>query len=147
MDRSSRLRSGTLDRISILPPRCSRKVRSLTLWTDTPGIAAIAATSDSACAVSVAAQVTSTRSMPRLPELTSMAVTRPPACSTVLVISLTARPCDETSRRAVIEYDTLGGMVISVSAFRGRHCPRAQNPQYEVCASARNLLAWRGKQQ
>src|ERR1700734_3504467 len=123
MDRSSRLRSGTLDRISILPPRCSRNVRSLTLCTETPGIAAIAATSDSACAVSVAAQVTSTRSIPRLPELTSIAVTTPPACSTVRVISLTARPCEATSSRAVIEYDTLGAMVTSVTAFPGRHCP------------------------
>ena len=103
MDRSSRLRSGTLDRISILPPRCSRKVRSLTLCTVTPSTAAIAATSDSACAVSVAAQVTSTRSVPRWPEFTSRAVTMPPACSTARVISLTARPCEATSSRAVIE--------------------------------------------
>src|SRR6185437_7802453 len=56
IDRSSRLRSGTFERISILPPRCRRNVRSLTLCTETPGIAAIAATSDSACAVSVPAQ-------------------------------------------------------------------------------------------
>ena len=31
IDRSSRLRSGTLELTSILPPRCSRKVRSLVL--------------------------------------------------------------------------------------------------------------------
>jgi hypothetical protein len=39
------------------------------------------------------------------------------------VISLTARPCEATSSRAVIEYDTLGAMVTSVTAFPGRHCP------------------------
>src|SRR5579871_6272137 len=123
MDRSSRLRSGTFDRISILPPRCMRKVRSLTLCTVTPGTSAIAATSDSACAVSVAAQVTSTRSLPRLPELTSSAVTTPPACSTARVISLTARPCEATSRRAVMEYDTLGAMVMSLSPLSALlHC-------------------------
>ena len=43
MDRSSRLRSGTFDWVSILPPRCSRKVRSLTLLSVTPSMA------DSAC--------------------------------------------------------------------------------------------------
>ena len=103
MDRSSRLRSGTLDRISILPPRCSRKVRSLTLWIDTPAMSAMAATSASACAVSVAAQVTSTRSLPRWPEVTSSAVTTPPACSTARVISLTVRPCEATSSLTVME--------------------------------------------
>jgi hypothetical protein len=97
------LRSGTFERISILPPRCSRNVRSLTLRTDTPGIAAIAATSDSACAVSVAAQVTSMRSFPCWPGVTSSAVTTPPVCSTARVISLTERPCSATSSRTVVE--------------------------------------------
>ncbi len=34
IDRSSRVRSGTFECVSILPPRCSRNVRSLTLCTD-----------------------------------------------------------------------------------------------------------------
>src|SRR6185437_9820087 len=151
IDRSSRLRSGTFERISILPPRCRRNVRSLTLCTETPGIAAIAATSDSACAVSVAAQVTSTRSIPRLPELTSSAVTTPPACSTARVISLTARPCDATSSRAVIEYDTLGAMVMPLPPFLQRHCSSGdtagkQAKNIEVRLAPRTLHAWRGIQ-
>ena len=60
MDRSSRLRSGTLERTSILPPRCSRNVRSLTLPIRTPSTARSASTSRSACGWSLAAQVTST---------------------------------------------------------------------------------------
>ena len=48
IDRSSLLRSGTFTFVSILPPRCSRKVRSLTLFTTTPGIAVMAWTISSA---------------------------------------------------------------------------------------------------
>ena len=72
----------------------------------------------SACAVSLAAQVTSTRSQAR-PAVTSSAVTTPPACSTARVISLTARPRDATSSRTVIEYETLGAIATSVPAFPG----------------------------
>ena len=103
IDRSSRFRSGTFERISIFPPRCSRNVRSLTLWTVTSWIPASAATIASACAVSPAAQVTSTRSRSFPPAVTSSAVTTPPACSTARVISLTARPREATSRLTVIE--------------------------------------------
>ncbi len=103
MDRSSRLRSGTFERISILPPRCSRNVRSLTLWTITPEMPASAATIASACSVPEAAQVTSTRSRSLPPAVTSSAVTTPPTCSTARVISLTARPREATSSRTVIE--------------------------------------------
>jgi hypothetical protein len=103
MDRSSRLRSGTLERISILPPRCSRNVRSLTLCTVTPSIPARAWTIAPAWSSSRAAQVTSTRSRSLPPEVTSSAVTKPPVCSTARVISLTARPRDATSSRTVIE--------------------------------------------
>ena len=103
MDRSSRFRSGTLDRISIFPPRCSRNVRSLTLCTVTPSMPASAFTRASLCSSPRAAQVTSTRSLPPRPAVTSSAVTTPPACSTALVISLTARPRLATSSRTVIE--------------------------------------------
>jgi hypothetical protein len=48
MDRSSRLRNGTFGWVSILPPRCSRNVRSLTLLSETPSIAASTATIASA---------------------------------------------------------------------------------------------------
>ena len=67
-----------------------------------------ACTIASACSVSRAAQVRSTRSRSWLNGVTSRAVTAPPACSTTWVSSLTARPRDGTSSRTVIEYDTLG---------------------------------------
>ena len=103
IDRSSRFRSGTLDRISIFPPRCSRNVRSLTLCTVTPSMPPSAVTMASEWPVSRAAQVTSTRSLSPRPAVTSSAVTTPPACSTTRVISLTARPRLATSSRTVIE--------------------------------------------
>ena len=114
MDRSSRLRSGTLTEVSILPPRCIRKVRSLTLLSVTPSTALSTATIASACSLSRAAQVTSTRSRSWPIGVTSSAVTAPPACSTAWVSSLTARPRDGTSSRTVIEYDTLGATDTSV---------------------------------
>jgi len=103
MDSSSRVRSGTLERISILPPRCIRKVRSLTLWTRTPSIASTAVTIASACSVSRVAMVTSMRMVSWAAVLTSRAVTMPPAFSTTWVIWLTARPPAGTSSRTVIE--------------------------------------------
>jgi hypothetical protein len=103
MDSSSRLRSGTLARISILPPRCMRNVRSLTLCSTTPGTARSAATIFPACSLLMAAQVTSTRSRSCPAGVTSSAVTTPPVCSTARVSSLTARPWAPTSSRTVIE--------------------------------------------
>ena len=107
------MRIGTFDCISILPPRCSRNVRSLTLSIATPSTPRSASTSASAWSVSRAAIVTSTR-MRSWPEpVTSSAVTTPPADSTMVVSSLTALPRAGTSSRTVIEYDTLGRVAIS----------------------------------
>ena len=53
----------------------------------------------------------------------------PAGLLTARVISLTARPCEATSSRAVMEYETLGAMVMSVSAFQGRHCSREPGPR------------------
>ena len=89
--------------ISILPPRCIRKVRSETLPITTPGTLRIAATSSSACSVSRAAQVTSMRSRSCPEAVTSSAVIAPPACSTAVVSWLTEAPPAGTSRRTVIE--------------------------------------------
>ena len=47
-DRSSRVRKGTFGLTSSLPPKCNRKVRSLTLRTFAPGIAAMAVVTRSA---------------------------------------------------------------------------------------------------
>ena len=44
IERSSRVRIGDFDTTSILPPRCSRNVRSETLCTSTPGSARTAST-------------------------------------------------------------------------------------------------------
>ena len=51
-DRSSRCFSGTFGVTSILPPRCSRKVRSETFRTLKPSSAAIALVIDSECSTS-----------------------------------------------------------------------------------------------
>ena len=58
-DKSSRVFNGTLDAISILPPRCNKKVRSLTLRTVKFGFLASAAVISSACAESIVSQVIS----------------------------------------------------------------------------------------
>ena len=84
-ERSSRLRMGTLDLISSLPPRCTKKVRSLTFLMTTPSTVRRASTSSSAWAVDVAAQVTSTWIRPCPDPVTSSPVTIPPAFSTTAV--------------------------------------------------------------
>src|SRR5581483_4625857 len=86
-----------------LPAEVQQERAVATLCTDTPSIAASAATMPSACASSLAAHVTSTLSLSAPPDVTSSAVTTPPACSTTRVISLTARPREATSSRTVIE--------------------------------------------
>ena len=65
-----------------------------------------------ACAVSVAAQVTSIWRCSCPEAVTSMAVTSPPACSTAAVSWLTALPRAGTSSRTVMEYETLGAVVM-----------------------------------
>ncbi len=59
-ERSSRFFSGTLGSTDSLPPRCSRKVRSLTLRTVIPGRELITSEIFSACSSSTVLQVTST---------------------------------------------------------------------------------------
>src|SRR5215470_2797195 len=91
-----------------------------------------ACTISSACSVSRAAQVTSTRSCSWRNGVTSSAVTAPPACSTAWVSSLTARPRDGTSSRTVIEYDTLGATVTPLLRLPARV---RQAPARRACAS------------
>jgi hypothetical protein len=94
---------GCFDAISMVPPRCMRKVRSDTLWTVTPSSRRSTSTISSACCMSVAAQVTSIwiRSWPDA--LTSSAVTAPPTRSTAAVRRLIAEPPAGSSRRTTIE--------------------------------------------
>ncbi|CAM5601141.1 hypothetical protein SCALM49S_08736 [Streptomyces californicus] len=104
MDRSSRLRMGCLDCISILPPRCMRKVRSETLPRLTPSMPRSCSTISSAWAVEPAAMVTSIRSLSWPEAVTSRPVTEPPADSTAVVsLRKTAVPPAGTSSRTVIE--------------------------------------------
>ena len=97
------MRSGTFDAISILPPRCSRKVRSETRPTSTPSIAFSPSVICAACALEYAAIVTSIRSRSFPEPDTSSAVISPPASSTVRVSLDTALPRDGASRRTVYE--------------------------------------------
>ncbi len=78
------MRSGTLDVTSILPPMCSRNVRSETLCTVTPSIDSTLATTAWLCSESCAEQVTSTTSRSWRDSAMSMAVTIPPAFAIVV---------------------------------------------------------------
>src|SRR5918998_1832079 len=130
MDRSSRVFSGTREATSSLPPRCSRKVRSLTLRTLTPGTVPSAVTISSECAASAAEQVTSTVRPSDRESTTSIAVTAPPAEPTAVAM----RPMDAGSpsavSRTVIEYDA------DVTGPRGgvAGSPRAVSSVLDVAA-------------
>ena len=102
-DRSSRCFSGTFGVTSILPPRCSRKVRSDTFRTLKPSSAAIALVIDSECATSLALQLTSTTSMLGCDSATSRAVIAPPASATTLESRAVAAGSVGASTRTVIE--------------------------------------------
>src|SRR3954447_8764702 len=80
MERSSRVLSGTLLRCSILPPTCSRNVRSVVSTTRASAIASIAATIPSQCSGPAASTVMSRTvyAPPALPRSTEPTV--PPAC-------------------------------------------------------------------
>ena len=106
--------------MAILPPRCIKKVRSLTLPITTPATLRIASTSWSACSVSRAAHVTSMRSRSWPEAVTSRAVTAPPACSTAVVNWLTEVPPAGTSSRTVIEYEIEGTAVTEPILSRPR---------------------------
>jgi len=84
-DSSSRVRSATFGVTSILPPRCSRKVRSETLRTSTPSSSSSASTTWSACAASAVSQVRSAVIRTWSESTTSSAVTIAPASPTAVV--------------------------------------------------------------
>ncbi len=118
------MRIGSFEDISILPPRCIRKVRSETLPIVTPSIVRSFSTISSPCATEVAATVTSIRSASRPEDVTSRPVTEPPEDSTAVVIALTALPVAGTSSRTVIELETLGTVAIDVPSSG---CPSASS--------------------
>ena len=112
-DSSSRLRSATFEVTSILPPRCSRNVRSETLRTSTPSSAVSASTTWSAWPASAVSQVRSTITLVGSESTTSSAVTIAPASPTDVV----SRPIEEASAgtaiRIVIENPALGSLVMA----------------------------------
>ena len=79
IDRSSRVFTGELAFMWILPPRCSRNVRSETRSTSTPGTSAHAATIRSACSASVAKTLMSRIFIPASTRTRSIASSSPPA--------------------------------------------------------------------
>jgi hypothetical protein len=94
-----------LDETSILPPRWSRNVRSLTLWTVTPSTASTAATSSREWSASAAEQVTSTTSRSWRDSVTSIAVTTPPPLAIDVATVPTTWWSGAVYNRMVIEYD------------------------------------------
>jgi hypothetical protein len=88
---------------SILPPRWSRKVWSLTLCTTAPGIAAIASVMRCPCASSRVSHVTSTTRRSVRLSATSRAVRAPPVEETAVVRAAVALAAAGTSTRTVIE--------------------------------------------
>ena len=112
-DNSSRLRSATFECTSILPPRCSRNVRSETLRTSTPSCSSSDLTTWSAWLESAVSQVRSTSTWVGSESTTSSAVTIAPASPTQVV----SRPMDEASAvtaiRIVIENPALGRRVVT----------------------------------
>ena len=107
-DRSSRCFSATFGVTSILPPRCSRKVRSETLRTLKPSWASMALVIDSEWATSLALQDTSTTSICGCDSTTSSAVIAPPASATTVDRRAVAAGSVGASTRTVIEYPGLG---------------------------------------
>ncbi len=116
-DRSSRLRSATLEVTSILPPRCSRKVRSLTLRTSTPSRSSSAWVTWVAWLASAVSQVRSAMIMFGSESTTSRAVTMPPASPTAVVSRPIAYGSATTPTRTVIENPALGSRRVRAIAF------------------------------
>src|SRR5215210_7949880 len=123
MERSSRVRSGTFEVTSILPPRWSRNVRSLTLWTSTPSTSFTHSTSRSECSASAALHVTSTTRRSWLESATSIAVTMPPSRAIAVATIPTTPWSGAVWRRIVIEYDD-GVADMSVTLAGARPVPR-----------------------
>ena len=95
--------NGTFELISILPPRCSRNVRSLTLCTSTPSIAATEVCSSTACSPSAAEQVTSRRSLVALDSTMSIPVTTPPRAAMSVATAPTTPWSGRVCSRMVME--------------------------------------------
>ncbi len=97
------MRSGTLERISSLPPRWARNTRSDTLPSSTPSSVRSAAASSSACSAPRVAAVTSIARRSEPEAVTSSAVTIAPTFSISVVSSLTAVGRAGSSSRMVTE--------------------------------------------
>src|SRR6266498_1044729 len=120
-DSSSRVRSATFGCTSILPPRCSRNVRSETFPTSTPSRASTASTTCSAWAVSAVSQVRSTRTRTWSESTTSSAVTIAPAAPTAVVSRPMAEASAGSATRSVIENPALGiALFITIVPFIAR---------------------------
>ena len=99
------MRSGTFEVTSILPPMCSRKVRSETLCT-VDALDRLDLVDDLvACSESLAEQVTSTTSRSWRDSAMSIAVTMPPACAIVVATVPITPGSGAVYSRMVIEYD------------------------------------------
>src|SRR6266568_962485 len=124
---SSRVRSATFGVTSILPPRWSRKVRSETLRTSTPGSASSPSTTWLAWSASAVSQVTSTSTLRWSESTTSSAVTMAPASPTQVVSRPIAEASAGTATRMVIENPALGSArlatVVPFGVGRPGHCP------------------------
>src|SRR6266540_2495916 len=135
MDRSSRVRSGTFGVTSSLPPRWSRKVRSLTLCTRAPGMASTASVIASAWRASEAFTVRSTTSRSGCDSTMSTATTAPAASPTAVVMRPMPSGSDPRWTRMVIEYDALGTLILHWLLL-GRCCAGARAEGYYVLPDA-----------
>ncbi len=136
------MRSGTFERTSILPPRCSRNVRSLTLRMTTPSMARSASVSRPECSWSLAAQVTSTTIRSGCDSVTSSAVTAPPAVPTAVVSRPTDAGSAGTSSRTVIEYDALGMAMTASSRAAGPAAAGGVLRRVRAAVQAVGLRRW-----
>ena len=130
-ERSSRLRSSTLGSTDSFPPRCIKKVRSLTLRTSTPSSASTAAATCSAWSSPEVLQVMSTTKLSCVDSITSRAVISAPAEAAAAVNSEVALNPAGAATRIVIAWPGVGrdmGVLSSrpVESFRrveSRFCP------------------------
>ncbi len=97
------MRSGTLEVTSSLPPRWSRNVRSLTVWTSAPSIPPTAWVMASAWRASTALQVRSTTSSSGWDSTMSTATTVPADSPTAVVMRPMPSGSEPRWTRMVIE--------------------------------------------
>ena len=95
------MRIATFGLTSILPPLCSRNVRSETLSTVTPSTARTAVTTDSACPESPQATVTSRTTPSRSTRTRSIAPSMPADSAIACATAANALPCCGSRRRIV----------------------------------------------